>query len=256
MALVNLLRLTRCDRQLWQTSPTTASPMSFVLSLFLLCAVSLPTLAQAPPQSQPSQKKEPLGALTSAGETYVNDSPASGESTIFARDQVRTGQTGIATFTVSGKGTLKISPESRVVFGGGYDYVAELEAGTVTLSSIAGPNGVVLRVGNFVVVSSIRQPSATSRVTRAADGSFQVACLDGSVGVLTLESKSGQFLPAGQSLTASANAQLLPAVPSAISGRTFHPSWLLLGAGGAAAAGALAALGHGSSKQSISPSTP
>ena len=255
MALISLPRLTRCDRQLPRTASTTIAPVCLALTFFLLSAVSLPSCAQAPRPGQPSQKKEPLGSLTTAGEAYVNDSPASGESTIFAGDQVRTGQTGIATFAVSGKGTLKISPESRVVFSGGYEFVAELEAGTVVLSSVAGPNGVVLRVGNFVVVSSIRQPSATSRVTRAADGSFQVACLDGSVGVLTLESKSGQFLPAGQSLTASANSQVLPAIPSPTSGRNFHPGWLLMGAGGAAAAGALAALGHGS-KQSISPSTP
>jgi hypothetical protein len=158
---------------------------------------------------------------------------------------------------MSGKGTLKITPQSQVLFAGSYLFTAELEAGTVVLSSISGPNGVTLRIGNFVIVSSIRQQSATSKTDRTPDGSFRVSCLDGSVGVLTLDGKAGQFLQANQSLGISAKNEILPFSSAAKQpAQAFHSGWLYLGLGGAAAAAAAATLGHGGGRQSVSPSTP
>lgn len=228
--------------------------MARSVNLFLLLFYSLPALSYGVGASQ-KQAKEPLGSLNSVGEVYVNDTAAPAESTIFVGDRVHTGETGSAAFTASGKGTLKISPQSQVTFTGSYQYTAELETGTVILSSIAGPNGVVLRIGNFVVLSSFRQQLATSRITRAPDGSFVVSCVDGSVGVLTADSKSGAFLEAGQSLTIPAKAELLPTPQTAKLPGSFHTGWLLTGLAGAAAAGAAAGLAHGG-KQSVSPSTP
>jgi len=250
---VNPLGPERAKKSLAKISPGYAALRGRTLLVLVLYVLPIPSYGGTVRQDQP---REPLGSLSSVGEVYVNEAPAPADSTIFAGDRVRTGATGTATFTMSEKGTLKIAAQGQVLFSGNYQFTAELEAGTVILHSVYGPSGVVLRIGNFVVVSSSRQLSATSKIDRAQDGSFLVSCLDGGVGVLTLEAKSGEFLQAGQSLTISARAELLPLPPNAKAPGKSHPGWVLLGLAGAGAAGAAAALNHGGGKQSISPSTP
>jgi len=229
-------------------------PLCF-LNLFALLMLSTSCYAHAPRQDQ---QREPLGSLSSVGEVYVNDSAAPGESTIFSGDRLRTGENGTATFTVSGKGTLKISPRSEVAFPGNYQFTTELKSGTVVLSAISGPGGITLRAGNYVLVSSFRQQSATTKIAGAGNGSFLVSCLDGSVGVLTVDAKSGQFLQAGQSLNISGGQTLssVSGATNATAAHSFHSNWLYLGLGGAAAAALAAGLGRGGGKQSISPSGP
>lgn len=229
------------------------APLGFIAP-FVLLFFSASSGARAVSQEQ---QKEPLGSLSSVGEVYVNDSPAPAESTIFAGDRLRAGENGTATFTMSGKGTLKISPRSELVFAGGYQFTAELKDGSVVLNSISGSSGMTLRVENFVLVPSIRQQSATAKIERTANGSFLISCLDGGVGVLTLEGKSGQFLQTGQSLNISSGGIISPMVPATnAAGRNFHGGWLYLGLAGAGAAAVAAGLTHGGGKQSISPSAP
>jgi hypothetical protein len=224
--------------------------------LDLLVSILFSTSGHARALSQ-AQQKESLGSLSSVGEVYVNDSPAPGESTIFTGDRLRTGEAGTATFTVSGKGTLKILPRSEVVFSGLYQFTAELKNGTAVLNSIGGPTGLTLRVENFVLVPSFREQSATTRVESGANGSFLISCLAGSVGVLTLDAKSGQFLQTGQSLSISTGRLISSASPATNpTARVVHSGWLYLGLGGAAAAATAAGLSHGGGKQSISPSQP
>src|SRR5438309_9006274 len=146
-----------------------------VALLLLLLAV---TRARALPQEQ---ERETLGSLTSIGEVYVNDSPAPAEITIFSGDRVRTGETGSATFNMSGKGSLKLSPRSQVLFAGKYEYTAELEVGAVVMNSISGPNGLTLRIGNDVLVPSTKEHLALASVDRALDGSYLVTCSDGAI---------------------------------------------------------------------------
>ena len=224
------------------------------LHVFFLLQLPTSGYAHAGPQDQ---QRESLGSLSSLGEVYINESAVPADSTIFSGDRLRTGDTGTATFTVSGKGTLKIFPHSEVVFPGNYQFTAELKSGTVVLNSISGPSGITLRVGTFVLVSSIRQQSATTKIEGTANGSFAVSCLDGSVGVLTVEGKSGQFLQAGQSLNISGGAVLSSVSPATTTtGHSFHSNWLYLGLGGAAAAATAAGLARGGGKQPISPSGP
>ncbi len=228
-------------------------PLCF-LDLFVLLLFSTSGYAHAVSQEQ---QRESLGSLTSIGEVYVNGSAAPVESTIFSGDSVRTGETGTATFTVSGKGTLKIFPRTEVAFPGSYQFTAELKSGTVVLNSISGPSGITLRVVNFVLVSSVRQQSAATKIEGGANGSFVVSCLDGSVGVLTVEGKSGQFLQAGQSVNISAGeiiSSVSPATKTA--GHSLHSGWLYLGLAGAAGAAGAAGLARGAGRQPISPSGP
>jgi len=94
---------------------------------------------------------------------------------------------------MGGKGTLKISPRSQVLFSGNYQFTADLEAGTIVLNTITGPNGLTLRIGNYVVVSYSRKQAATLKVTRAPDGSVQVSCLDGTAEFSRWRARWGSF---------------------------------------------------------------
>jgi hypothetical protein len=251
---MNPLTLERRKKRRAKSSAVAVTLINLNLFLLLLYGLPIPSYGRGAQQQQP---REPLGSLTGVGEVYLNGSPARGESTIFSGDRIRTGEAGAASFAMSGKGTLKISPLSQVVFSGDYQFTAELEAGTIVLNTITGPNGMTLRIGNYVVVSYSRKQSATLQVTRAPDGSVAVSCLDGTAGVLTLEGKVGQFLQAGQSMSVSANSFLSPYSSSTQeSGKTLHTGWLLLGVAGAGAAAASALLIHGGAAQSISPSGP
>lgn len=214
--------------------------LAFLLALLLVLATPACT-----PASQQEQSKESLPSLTSLGEVYVNDSPTPVMSTPSLGAKIRTGESGEATLAVTGKGTLKIKPLSQIVVSGNDQYAAELEKGTVLVNSVPGSDGLILRVGNYVVVSTVRSLTTASRVTRAEDGSFQVYCLDGKVGVLTLEGKSGQLLQVGQSLTISAKSELVASAPPAKPKGNSHTLWIILGLAGAGAAGAAAALAHG-----------
>ena len=254
MKSMSPLTLERREKRRAKSSAVAVTLINLNLLLLLFYAVPIPSYGRG---RQQEQSREPLGSLTGVGEVYLNDSPATGESTIFSGDRIRTAETGAATFSMGGKGTLKISPRSQVVFSGNYQFTADLEAGTIVLNTITGPNGLTLRIGNYVVVSYSRKQAATLKVTRTPDGSVQVSCLDGTAGVLTLEGQVGQFLQAGQSMNVSASSSLEPfSSPTNKSGPNFHTGWILLGVAGAGAAAASALLIHGGAAQSISPSGP
>ncbi len=233
-------------------SPALAIRLVLLLVALLLL---LPALSRA--QVAPQEKaREPLGSLTSVGETYVNDSAAPVEITIFSGDRVRTGASSSATFNMSGKGSLKLSPRSQVLFSGKFEYTAELEAGAVVMNSVSGPNGFTLRIGNDVVVASSKERMAIASIDRAQDGSFLVTCSEGPIGVLNLLGTSGQFLQVGQSVSVAPNGELFPveqqastsAAPKSTSVAQKHSSrkvWGFVGlAAAAGAAGAAAALSH------------
>jgi hypothetical protein len=108
------------------TTQTRAVPLSLSLGqLLAILLFLLPALNCAQVVSQ-EKEREPLGSLTSVGEVYVNDSVAPAEITVFSGDRVRAGASGSATFNMSGKGSLKLSPRSQVLFAGKYEYTAEL----------------------------------------------------------------------------------------------------------------------------------
>ena len=246
MKTVNYPRASQRENR--KVSIFAAAGLNVSLFLALLCVLPIPAWART---SQQEQSREKLGSLTSLGEVYVNDLPVSVTSTVSSGDNVRTGESGEATLAVGGKGTMKIRPLSQVVLSGNAQYAAELEKGTVLLNSVPGSDGLIVRIGNYVVVPSVRSMATALRVTRAEDGSFLVYCLDGKIGVLTVEGKSGQLLQAGQSLTVSAKSELLASLPAPKSKGHSHTRWILLGLGGAAAAGAAVALAHRGGNQTV-----
>lgn len=228
------------------------APTTLRVLLLLVCAFPASSYGRGPQQEQP---REPLGSLIAVGEVYVNDNQAPRQSTIFSGDRVRTFEAGAASFAMSGKGTLKISPQSEVLFPGNTQFTAELEAGTIVLNTVAGPNGLSVRIGNDVVVSYSQQQRATIQVTRAPNGSVFVSCEEGSAAVLTLEGQVGEFLQAGQSTNVSGSS-FLSSSPGRESRSGTHSGWVLVGLAGAGAAAAIAFLTHGNAGQSISPSAP
>ncbi len=248
-----------------------------MILVFVLQFLVLPSQA-SPGIAMREQQGQSLGSLTRVGEVYVNDLPAPTESTIFVGDNVRTEENAVASFTASGKGTLKIAPHSVVVFTGAVQYLAELKSGTVVMSSFSGPSGFTLRVGDFVVVPAVQEQQTTAKVESLLDGSFPISCLEGSVSVISLQGGSGLFLQAGQSASLSPAGQLIskptsprppepsepqpgtpttqPAPPVVRKGG--RKGWVILGlAGGAGVAIAVAATAAGGGgHQPVSPSSP
>ena len=250
-------------KQIWNCFAALAQWQILAAPLLLFPTLSF---AQAAPQAK---ERAPLGSLTNIGEVYVNDSPAPVEITIFSGDRVRVGENGSATFNMSGKGSLKLSPRSQVLFAGKYEYTAELEAGAVVMNSISGPNGFTLRIGNDVLVPSTKEHIALASIDRAPDGSYLVTCSDGAIGVLNLQGTSGQFLQVGQALSVAPNGELFPVVQQALTpansakstsgarqSKGGYTGWGYLGLAAAGAAGAAAALAHGGGKQPVSPASP
>jgi hypothetical protein len=233
----------------------------FVLASILVSQLVLfPALTQGRAASQEPQR-QPLGSLTVVGDVYVNESRPPGESTIFSGDMLRTAPGGNATFTTSGKGSLKVSPDSQLVFPGNPQYVAELKSGTVVMTSLSGPASINLRVGDYALAAVTSGEESTSKIEKSTDGSFLITCLQGSVGVIPLQGANGLFLQAGQLVRISPQGELTaveqqptPAQQTSGVQKKSNAGWIILAvAGGGGAAGAAAALGHGGGKSPVSP---
>ena len=244
---------------------------SCFVCVLILQLVLLPVRAEGRPAS-PAQEKQPLGSLSSVGHVYVGNSLAPAESTVFTGDTLRTDEMSTATFTISGKGSLEIASHSQLVFTDNPQYVAELKSGIVVMSSLSGPAGINLRIGNFVLVAVTQDQQSTSGIESASDGSFRISCSEGSVGIVPLEGPAnGIFVKAGQSVNISPQGELSAPTATVASTTTTSPTQHrqpiaagsshtgliilgLVGAGGAIGAGvALATKGSGST---VSPSSP
>jgi hypothetical protein len=208
--------------------------------------------------------RRPLGPLGAAGEVYINNSPAPSQSTISAGDTVRTGDRGLATFTMSGQGSIGIKPNTEVSFVDDSKYVAVLHRGALTVHffALATPR-FRLRVLNYFVAG---QPGtkATAEINQTREDAATVYCLSGSIGVMELEGHEVSFLQAGQlleieSVAGEAAPPQIPAPsPAAPEEKKGHrTAWIVLGlAAGGGAAGAAAALAGGGGHRTVSPSTP
>jgi hypothetical protein len=230
----------------------------FAIVCLAVCALAGASAARAGSR----QEKEALGSLTAAGNVYVNGTPVlAAEVTIFTGDTVLTGDDSTATFTMSGKGSFKIAPQTHLVFTAEPRYLAEMTAGSVVMTSFANATEMGLKIGNFSVAPVVETQESSSRIDRTADGSFAIACLDGSVGVIPLQGVSGQVLRTGQTVEISAQGVLgtphETATPpaSTTNVKKSHTGWIILGVAAAGGAGAAAALAGRSHSSSVSPAT-
>jgi hypothetical protein len=241
---------------------TSANRLAFLQLVAMCLLLSGLTRGAALPQKQ---QREAIGSVITVGEVYVNGSVAPLGSAIFSGDMMRTGNVGSATFTLSGKGTFKISPNTQVVFAGDRQYIAELKSGRIVMSSENGTMGINLRAGSSVVVAETEGEQSTSNVEASPDGSFIITCLVGSVGVISLEEPKAIFIQPGQSVNISPQGELTATISvsqtrdaseTGVGLRMSHRRrWILIGlavGGAAVAAGTLSARGAGGSSNGSS----
>lgn len=240
------------------------------LNSFLLAAFMLQFLLLASPACAqgvaPDPQRQSLGSMQSAGQVFVNETPAPSELTIFPGDVVRTGETGTAVLTTSGNTSFQISSKSQVAFPGEARYLAELKSGTISEKFLGGSTAPVVRAGNFAVVAANRNEQTIVTIAGAADGSYLVTCSAGDIGIFPLQGASGLFLQAGRSARISPSGELAavesPAPGAAqgsaqAAGTNHNKLWILLGLGGGGiAAGVAVAVANGGSHPPMSPSSP
>ena len=212
----------------------------------LLAAAPVVMVFPAPAHGQAAAnpQRQSLGSLNTTGDVFVNEAKVPSETTLFAGDVVRTGETGTAVLTTSGGNSFEISRQSQVDFTGETRYFAELKAGTVSVKSVGGASGAVLRAGSFVVVPTNRSERTVVNITKLADGSYLLTCAEGNTGVIPLQQAQGLFLQAGQSARISAQGELAavqtPPSGTAPAGRS-SKKWVYVGLAGAGVAGGVAA---------------
>jgi ferric-dicitrate binding protein FerR (iron transport regulator) len=208
--------------------------------------------------------RRPLGALGATGEVYINSSPAPSQSTIFAGDTVRTGDRGLATFTMSGQGSIGMNSNTEVSFVDDPKYVAVLHRGALMIHFFTGATTRFrLRVLNYFVAGQ-SGTEATAEINQTREAAATVNCRSGSIAVTELQGREVSFLQAGQLLEIenvegeAAAPQVrapLPAPPEEKEGH--RTAWIVLGlAAGGGAAGVAAALASGGGHRTVSPSTP
>lgn len=234
--------------------------MSFIKRPALLLPFLLLAASAHGQVASPDQQRQSLGSLNSSGEVFVNGSRAPSELTIFPGDAVRTGETGTAILTTSGNNSFQIPRQSQVVFAGDPHYFAELESGAISVKSLEGTSGAVVRAGNFAVVPTNRNERTTATIEKLADGSFVVTCSAGNVGVIPLQQAPGLFLQAGQSARISPKGELAALdkpTPAGTQAAGRRHLWIYLGlAGGGIAAGTAAAVVLSENHAPISPVAP
>lgn len=270
--MTSILVLPEDEKRTSTFTRTTTSSKFALRWLATSAVVCLLTAARAEARTR-SQEHEALGSLSSVGQVFVNNAPAPADTTIFTGDVIRTGASASATFTSSAEGTYQILAGSQLAFNGGDQYVAELQAGTVVMSSRRGPQGLNVRIGSYTAVAAAEGEQSTSKIEKAADGSFTVTCLDGSVILVpTAAGGSGLLIQVGQMVDISAKGKLsavkdsTPATPPApgetpakptptTSQNNNYTKWVIIALAGAGGAGAAIALGSHKSS-SVSPATP
>jgi hypothetical protein len=235
------------------------NPRRVVLALPLLL-LSFVTLGYGQAVATQSQRAS-LGSLDSVGEVYVNETRAPSELTIVTGDTLRTGETGSAVLTTTGRGSFQITAQSEVVFAGDARYFAELKSGNITMKSSGGAALAAVRAANFAIVQTNRDELTVATVSKLVDGSFLVTCSAGNLGIIPMQERPGVFLQAGQSarispVTDSVGLEKAPEGPVSPSGKSHH-LWIFVAlAGGGIAVGTAVALAHGSSHPTVSPTSP
>lgn len=248
----------------WSRSPgsSAADALRRGLTILLCALLFLPggLLGAAPAQLQI------VGSLEVRGAVSINNQPAVSGTTVFVGDTIRTGADGAASVMVAGRGMLIVAAETELTLSAQPRFLAILDRGTLGLRAQADARGFSIRVGNFVVVPS-PEAEATAEIERAADGSAQVRCTAGSVGVIALEGEETVFLQPGQGANISAAGRLTRAVPPQPAPTVPAPTppppqgkhvpvgvWVAVA--GAGAAGAAIALSRGKKGATLSPVQP
>ena len=152
-------------------------------------------------------------------EVYLNGSPATGEQTVYPGDTVRTGADGAAALTSTGFGLLIIPAQTEITFRTA-PFLATLKQGSVEVRSIQAGKDLEIQFGNTVMYLPNPEIEASGVITLRADGSAQVSCVFGSLGLKSSDGVGLGVLHPLQSVGVSADGKLqkvevVPLVPTA-----------------------------------------
>src|SRR6266481_444802 len=111
-----------------------------VLTLVALCTV--PSQARPPAAARKAQAPQSIGSITSTGSVSINGTPAPADATVFTGDVVTTGAPGTAAISISGKGSLKLAPNTEMSFAPDLRYTGELRTGIVVLNSFGAATDI------------------------------------------------------------------------------------------------------------------
>ena len=233
----------------------------FVCCLLILQLFCLDrTWAQTPaPQT--------LGSMRASGEVFLNGSPATGEQTVYPGDTVRTGDGGAAALTSPGFGLLIIPAQTEITFRPP-PYLATLKQGSVEVRSFQSAKDLGIQFGNMVQYLPSPETESSGIITLRGDGSAQVSCILGSIGLKSVDGAELVVLHPLQSVGVSADGKLqkveaVPLVPTAQSppgpvttGRVAPGLYIGLAAAAGGSAAAIYLLTRNSGHQPVSPSGP
>jgi hypothetical protein len=208
-----------------------------------------------------------LGSLRATREVYLNGSPATGEQTVYPGDTVRTGADGAAALTSPEFGLLIIPAQTEITFRPA-PYLATLKQGSVEVRSFQSGKDLAIQFGNTVLYLPSPGTESSGVITLRPDGSAQVSCIVGSIGLKSVDGVGLVVLHPLQSVGVGPDGKLqrvesVPLVPTAQSApgpvMTGHVPpgryvGLAVAAGGTAAA--IYLLTRNLDHQPVSPSRP
>jgi hypothetical protein len=208
-----------------------------------------------------------LGSMRATREVYLNGSPATGEQTVYPGDTVRTGADGAAALTSPGFGVLVIPAQTEITFRPP-PYVATLKQGSVEVRSFPGGRDLGIQFGNTVLYLPSPEAESSGIITLRGDGSAQVSCIFGALGLKAVDGTGLVVLRPLQAVGVSADGKLqkvesVPLVPSnqsvpvpVMTGRIAPGRYIALAALAGGAAAAILLLTRNSNHQVVSPASP
>ena len=208
-----------------------------------------------------------LGSMRATREVYLNGSPATGEQTVYSGDTVRTGADGAAALTSPGFGVLVIPAQTEITFRPA-PYLATLKQGSVEVRSFPGGKDLGIQFGNTVLYLPSPEVESSGILTLRGDGSAQVSCIFGTLGLKSVDGAGLVVLRPLQAVGVSADGKLqkvesVPLVPTSQSapvpvttGRVAPGRYIALAALAGGTAAAILLLTRNSNHLPVSPAGP
>lgn len=232
-----------------------------------LCCVLILQLSCADKTWAQTPAAQTLGSMRATREVYLNGSPATGEQTVYAGDTVRTGADGAAALTSPGFGLLIVAAQTEITLRSA-PYLATLKQGSVEVRSVSPGKDLAIQFGNTVMYLPSSETESSGVLTLRPDGSAQVSCTFGAIGLRSADGVQLGVLHSLQSVGVGADGklqpvQLVPLVSTAqppsgpvMTGRVSPAIYLGLALAGGGTAAAILLLTRNSNHQPVSTSSP
>src|ERR1700676_378155 len=189
-----------------------------IICWFVCCLLILQFSSEDKMWGQPPAAQT-LGSMRASGEVSLNGTPATGEQTIYPGDTVRTGADGAAALTSPGYGLVIIPAQTEITFRSA-PYLATLRQGSVEVRSFQTGKDLGIHFGNTVLYLPSPGTESSGVITLRPDGSAQVSCVIGSIGLKSVDGTGLVILKPLQSVGVGTDGKLqkveaVPIVPTA-----------------------------------------